>query len=127
VDVDQLKLSRAQKDRIKALLEERDKARRARDAALGRDDEAAAAGHARDVNEASRKLGEEHARAYMKENYPDFEIYSPTDASKPSRSGGFDQVWVKYGRSRSGKKVVVKVIVIEAKGGTSPLGTRKAG
>jgi hypothetical protein len=127
VPVEDLKLSKAEKKRMQELLDARDKARRARDAALGRGDEEAAAAKARDVNEASRQLGEAHADAYMEEHFPEFEKLYPGDAAKPSRAGDFDQVWIKYGKSKSGKKVVVQVIVIEAKGGTSPLGTRKAG
>ncbi|HEX9718828.1 MAG TPA: hypothetical protein VGA59_03785, partial [Ramlibacter sp.] len=127
VPVDDLKLSKADKQRMKDLLAKRDKARADRDKALGKGDEEAAAGHARDVNEASRQLGEEHAKAYMKEKYPDFEQLYPSDPTKPSRAGDFDQVWVKYGKNKRGKKVVVQVIVIEAKGGAGTLGTRKAG
>lgn len=127
VPVDDLNLSKADKERMKELLAKRDKARSERDKALGKGDEEAAAARARDVNEASRQLGEEHAKAYMKEKYPDFEQLYPSDPSKPSRSGDFDQVWVKYGKNKSGKKVVVQVVVIEAKGGSGRLTTRKAG
>lgn len=125
VSVDDLNLGKAEKKRMQDLQAKREKARSERDKALGRGDEEAAAGHARDVNEASRQLGEEHAKAYMKEKYPGFEQFYPTDPTKPSRAGDFDQVWVKYGTSKSGKKVVVQVVVIEAKGGSSTLGTRK--
>lgn len=127
VAVDDLKLAKADKQRIKDLLAERDKARAKRDKALGAGDEEAAAGHARQVNEASRRIGEEHARAFMEEKFPDFQQLYPNDPTKPSRAGDFDQVWVKYGKNKKGKKVVIQVIVIEAKGGSAKLGTRKAG
>lgn len=127
VAVDDLKLAKADKQRIKDLLAERDKARAKRDKALGAGDEEAAAGHARQVNEASRKIGEEHARAFMEEKFPDFQQLYPKDPAKPSRAGDFDQVWVKYGKNKKGKKVVIQVIVIEAKGGSARLGTRKTG
>lgn len=127
VPVADLKMGAAEKKRIQELLDARDAARRARDKALGKGDEEAAAQHAAKVNEASRQIGEEHSRAYMKEKYPDFEQMYPKDPTKPSRAGDFDQVWVKYGKNKSGKKVVIQVIVIEAKGGSARLGTRKAG
>lgn len=125
IAIDDLQLAEADKAKMKQLLEARDKARRARDVALARDDEETAALKARDVNEASRQLGEAHAKAFMEKEFPEFRQLYPSDPTKPSRSGDFDQIWVKYGKSASGKKIVVEVIVIEAKGGASPLGARK--
>jgi hypothetical protein len=121
LNVDDLNIGKKDKQRIKDLLAERDRARKARDKARDAGDEAKAAKIGAEVNEASRQLGEAHAEAYMREHYPGFELGYP-EPGKPSRSGDFDQVWVKFGDKA--KTVVLEVIVIEAKGGSSPLGTR---
>lgn len=122
LNVDDMKIGKQDKQRIKDLLAERDRARKARDAARDGGDEARAAKIGADVNEASRQIGEAHAEAYMRENHPGFELGYP-EPGKPSRSGDFDQVWIKYGDKA--RTVVVEVIVIEAKGGSSPLGARR--
>ncbi len=121
LNIDDLKLTKPEKKRIQALLDERDLARKARDKARDNGEEAKAAKIGAEVNEASRKIGEAHAEAYMREKYPGFELGYP-EPGKPSRSGDFDQVWVKFGDKA--KTVVIEVVVIEAKGGSSPLGSR---
>ena len=125
IDVTKLKIGKKDQEHIDGLLKERDKARKARDTARDAGDEVTAGQQGAKVNEASRQLGEAHAEAYMRENFPDFERTYPTDPDKPSRSGDFDQVWVKYAKGKGGTQVAVEVIIIEAKGGTSPLGARK--
>jgi hypothetical protein len=126
-DVADLKLSKADRERAQGLLDARDKARRARDKANAEGKTDKANEHAYAVNEATRQLGEEHARAYMSTNYPEYQRIYPKDPTKPSRAGDFDQVWVRYGKTPAGKRVAVDVIIVEAKGGTSPLGARKEG
>jgi hypothetical protein len=126
-DLADLKLSKAERERVQGLLDARDKARRARDKANAEGKTDKAGEHAYAVNEATRQLGEEHARAYMRTNYPEYQQVYPKDPTKPSRAGDFDQVWVRYGKTPAGKRVAVEVIIVEAKGGTSPLGARKEG
>ncbi|MFN9212478.1 MAG: hypothetical protein ACK6DI_16725, partial [Betaproteobacteria bacterium] len=124
IDVGDLKLGAAEKKKVDALLAERDKAIAARDKAndAGRVEEAGQWGTK--VNEASRQLGETHAEAYMRDKYPGFAREYPKDPTKPSRAGDFDQVWVRRTAGRGGK-IVVEVVIIEAKGGASRLGARK--
>jgi hypothetical protein len=124
IDIGDLKLSAADKKKIDALLAERDKAIAARDKAndAGRVEEAGQWGAK--VNEASRQLGETHAEAYMRDKYPGFAREYPKDPTKPSRAGDFDQVWVRR-KAGLGGKIVVEVVIIEAKGGASRLGARK--
>jgi hypothetical protein len=126
-DLADLKLSKADRERVQGLLDARDKARRARDKANAEGKVDKAGEHAYAVNEATRQLGEEHARAYMSSRDPPYKQLYPKDPTKPSRSGDFDQVWVRYGKTPAGKRVVMEVVIVEAKGGTSPLGTRKEG
>jgi hypothetical protein len=60
----------------------------------------------------------------MRDKYPGFAREYPKDPTKPSRAGDFDQVWVRRTAGRGGK-IVVEVVIIEAKGGASRLGARK--
>ncbi|PTA67263.1 hypothetical protein C8263_13190 [Deinococcus arcticus] len=71
------------------------------------------------IRDESRQLGELAGTSYIKSQYPESDpIYPPPGA--PSRSGDFDQVWrVKDANGQ------LKYIVIEAKGGSSPLGRRR--
>jgi hypothetical protein len=124
-----LALSEALEKERKLLLAERDAARVERDTHLKKvpPDEALAGKASYKVNEASRKLGEMHAEAYMGQHHPDYvKVYPPAGAG--SRSGDFDQVWQRTKTSATGEKeFVMEHIVIEAKGGSSPLGARQAG
>ena len=78
-----------------------------------------------EVIRASGKLGEEGAAAYVRAHYarpgsePELIYGGPNAASKP---GDFDQVWRVQGTGGWARYVVV-----EAKGGTSPLRTRMVG
>jgi hypothetical protein len=128
-DAERLNLSDKMTKERNALLAERDAARVERDAALKKvpPDETGAGKARYKVNEASRKLGELHAEAYMKANYPDYELVYPPPGSK-SRPGDFDQVWRKVKVLASGEKqYLLEHIVIEAKGGSSDLGSRMTG
>jgi hypothetical protein len=110
------------------LIAERDAARAERDANLKKipPDEVAAGKAGYKVNEASRQLGELHADAYMAQNHPEFKkVYPPAGAK--SRSGDFDQVWVREKGVPGQKDYIFEQIVIEAKGGASELGSRMAG
>jgi len=113
---------------IQQQLEARDVARAKRQKQLGKGDESGAAKTQAEINEASRQIGEAYAKVIMQrpENAGFTQVYPPSGAA--SRAGDFDQVWVKHHptrKGRDGKPKVVEVIVIEAKGGTSPLGARK--
>ncbi len=116
-------LSRSEQARIDALLHERDLARKRRDRANTSDDARHAAQW--DMNEASRQLGEESAAIWVRQRYPGTGQHAPTMVygGNVSRSGDFDQVW-KCSVLEGGKRKVVWVVV-EAKGGSSPLGNRK--
>jgi hypothetical protein len=74
-----------------------------------------------EVNERSRQIGDKGAVSYMKQKYPDavLEYGGPGSSSRP---GDFDQVWRVPGEGTDGGDLY---IVVEAKGGSSPLGTRK--
>ena len=74
-----------------------------------------------EINEQSRKLGEKGAVDYVTSKYPDAELLygGPTASSK---SGDFDQVWRVPKAGQDGKDLW---IVVEAKGGSSTLGTRQ--
>ena len=116
-------LSRSEQARIDALLHERDLARKRRDRANISDDARHAAQW--DMNEASRQLGEESAAIWVRQRYPGTGQHTPTMVygGNVSRTGDFDQVW-KCSVLEGGKRKVVWVVV-EAKGGSSPLGNRK--
>jgi osmotically-inducible protein OsmY len=74
-----------------------------------------------EVNERSRQIGEIGAQSYMQQKHPGAErVYGGSES--PSRSGDFDQVWRIPGKGQNGGDLYV---VIEAKGGGSPLGTRR--
>jgi hypothetical protein len=74
-----------------------------------------------EVNERSRQIGEIGAESYMQQKYPGAErVYGGSES--PSRSGDFDQVWRIPGKGKNGRDLY---IVIEAKGGGSPLGARR--
>ena len=69
------------------------------------------------VIQGSAKLGEKAAEAYMKSKGGK-RLYPPPDVKVedwPSRSGVFDQIWDVDG----------KLVIVEAKGGSSTLGSRK--
>ncbi|MBD2248036.1 DUF4157 domain-containing protein [Nostoc sp. FACHB-888] len=74
-----------------------------------------------EINEQSRKLGEKAGEDYVTSKYPDAELLygGPTASSK---SGDFDQVWRVPKAGQDGKDLW---IVVEAKGGSSTLGTRQ--
>ena len=101
--------------------------------------ELTAARHA--VNEASRLLGERAAEAYMLKTYGDspgvvkiYQVAEIGSADAPSRSGDFDQVWEVTNDASLPPQADASswtlyregttLILIEAKGGRSPLGTR---
>lgn len=75
------------------------------------------------VREQSRMIGEEAGKSYMASRFPDgvAELIYPKDGVSTSRSGDFDQVW--QVKDQNGN---TKIIVIEAKGGTSSLGRRRS-
>jgi hypothetical protein len=74
-----------------------------------------------EINEQSRKLGEKASESYVKSKYPEAElVYGGPNAN--SQSGDFDQVW-RVPAKNSGESDTW--IVIEAKGGSGSLGTRK--
>jgi hypothetical protein len=100
-DGEKLELSSSVKQERQKLLAERDAARAERDLKLKVGDEAAAGKARYKVNEASRKLGELHAEAYMAEKHPDFVKKYPPPGSK-SRSGDFDQVWQRVKKTPQG-------------------------
>jgi hypothetical protein len=72
------------------------------------------------VNEKSRQLGELAGENYIRAKYGDNAVLEWGGPGKASASGDFDQVWKV--KDANGKE---KYIVIEAKGGSSSLGTRK--
>ncbi len=72
-----------------------------------------------EMNEQSRQIGESAGLSYIKSRYPDADLIYPAPGAA-SRSGDFDQVW--RVKDESGK---VKYVVVEAKGGSSPLGRRQ--
>ncbi|WP_407571468.1 DUF4157 domain-containing protein [Deinococcus altitudinis] len=73
------------------------------------------------INDQSRIVGEHAGTAFVKGQYPEAElVYGGPDSS--SRSGDFDQIWKVKGEDGS-----PMYIVVEAKGGTSPLGDRIVG
>jgi hypothetical protein len=75
------------------------------------------------VNEQSRQMGETAAQSYIQSKYPDavLEYGGPSAASQ---AGDFDQVWRVPNQGPDGDDLWV---VVEAKGGTSPLGSRQVG
>jgi hypothetical protein len=81
-----------------------------------------------EINERSRQIGEIGAESYIRQRYPADKypgvkrVYGGPDST--SRSGDFDQVWRIPGQGKDGKDLY---IVIESKGGASPLGTRRVG
>jgi hypothetical protein len=73
------------------------------------------------VVEYSRQIGEKGAESYMQQKYPDAVLaYGGSGAT--SRSGDFDQVWKLPGKGADGGDLY---IVVEAKGGSGQLSTRK--
>ncbi len=76
-----------------------------------------------DINDASRQLGERASEHYVKTQYPTARQVYPTPGT-PSRAGDFDQVWRVPGGGPAGQDLWV---VVESKGGGSPLGTREIG
>ncbi|MGY2896261.1 eCIS core domain-containing protein [Deinococcus sp. UYEF24] len=72
------------------------------------------------INDQSRIIGEHAGTTFVKGQYPEAELlYGGPESS--SRSGDFDQVWKV--KAEDGSPMY---IVVEAKGGTSPLGDRVA-
>ncbi len=110
----------AERQRIDDLLSERDAARASRDAAPDRDTRNL---QQYSMNEASRELGEHAAGMWVRRTYPGppapTMLYPTAGGSRP---GDFDQIW--SCRDSDGRLVV---IVVEAKGGRSPLGSRMVG
>ena len=79
------------------------------------------AGHRHSVVEQSELLGQRMAEEWMAANHPGaMQVYGGAGAG--SRSGDFDQVWLVPGAGPSGRDLI---IVVEAKGGSSQLGTRE--
>jgi len=75
------------------------------------------------VQEASRQLGEMHAEAFVQQRYPGSKrIYPPGEGS---RSGDFDQVWEQRIPGKTEGEWIFVYIVVEAKGGSSALGSRR--
>ena len=112
------------------LFAKREAARARRDVLQGKEkagtitdaEKAELTGKRAEVNDSSRQLGERAGDAFMARDFPGAEkVYPPSGA--PSRSGDFDQVW-KAKDPQTGADVWV---VVEAKGGSSGLGTRGTG
>jgi hypothetical protein len=74
-----------------------------------------------ELNEQSRQIGERGAVHYIQQKYPNA-VPEYGGPNAVSRSGDFDQVWKVPGKGADGGDLYV---VVEAKGGSSPLGTRK--
>jgi hypothetical protein len=72
------------------------------------------------VNERSRQLGKLAGESFIKSKYGDKAVLKWPPAGKGSTAGDFDQVWAV--KQADGTE---KYIVVEAKGGSSSLGTRK--
>jgi hypothetical protein len=73
-----------------------------------------------EVNEKSRQLGELAGESHIRAKYGDNAVLKWPPVGKGSTSGDFDQVW--QVKDANG---VEKYVVVEAKGGSSSLGTRK--
>ena len=119
-------LSYSDQRKIDDLLEARDVARGERNAAAsGNPPDTAARNQAQyRMNEASRQLGEHAASLWVGRRYPGPPrpaLLYPTGGG--SRSGDFDQVW-RCTITEGGQQRTV-YIVVEAKGGSSPLGSRR--
>ena len=99
---------------MKALSLEREYYRRKRDAEADKTSEAYKTNQYK-VNQASQKLGEAAAEAYVLNRDPAAQKLYPQPGDQTA-AGVFDQVW----QLSDGK-----VIVIEAKGGSSPTGSRE--
>jgi hypothetical protein len=74
-----------------------------------------------ELNAQSRQIGERGAVNYIQQKYPNA-VPEYGGPNAVSRSGDFDQVWRVPGKGADGGDLY---IVVEAKGGSSPLGTRK--
>ena len=112
--LEQNQLTPAQQAQMKALSLEREYYRRKRDAEADNTSEAYKTNQYR-VTQASQKLGEAAAEAYVLNRDPAAQKLYPQPGDQTA-AGVFDQVW----RLSDGK-----LIVIEAKGGSSPTGTRE--
>ena len=75
----------------------------------------------REINEASRQLGEEAADAFVRSEFPNARRVYPRSGA-PSRAGDFDLVYEV--RNADGSNTF---LVVEAKGGSSSLGYRQVG
>ncbi|GGR49589.1 hypothetical protein GCM10008959_08600 [Deinococcus seoulensis] len=71
------------------------------------------------IREESRQIGELAGINYVRSRYPESALIYPP-AGAPSRSGDFDQIWKVRGEDGQ-----IRYVVVEAKGGTSPLGRRR--
>jgi hypothetical protein len=124
-----LDLEPAQASRRDELLKQRDAARQRRrdlEKKVPPDETALAAAHY-GVVEASRQLGELHAEAWVRTSKyaKGAEKIERIYGGEASRSGDFDQVWAIW-RKGAQDEWVVQLVVIEAKGGSSGLGARRA-
>ncbi len=124
-----LSLDQATRTRRDQLLAARDAARAEREAAHARipPDEVAAAAAQYRVIQASRQIGELHGAAVVRARYPDAtidRIYPLVDGSRP---GDFDLIFELRRPGAQPNEWVIELVVIEAKGGSSPLGSRMAG
>ena len=120
-----LPLDDGTRDKWDTLIKNRDKARTDRDALLKlvEPDEDALANALRQVNESSRQLGELGGDHFVRNQYPGAVPKYPPPGTSGSRSGDFDQVfeWLNPTTKQT------EYIVVEAKGGSSRLGSRMVG
>jgi len=107
-------LSNAQRQRLDDLNGDRNTARTDRDAHEKGTDEYNEANHR--VIQQSHQLGEEAAEMYM-ESLGGNRIFPDGDVGGTPRSGEFDQIW----------EVDGQIYIVEAKGGSSGLGSRSIG
>jgi hypothetical protein len=110
---------------VDKLLAQRDAARKRRDDAAAKipPDTEVRNRAQYDMNEASRLIGERSAAVWARRKYPGPPAPEPVYGGAGSRPGDFDQVW-KCTEVVGGKPRTVWVVV-EAKGGSSSLGSKR--
>lgn len=124
IEVDQP--TRARADEIRAKREAALKRRRAAEETAGPTAEADRAAAQYDVISASREYGELWGEAWVRSKYGAGNV-DPVYQNPVSRSGDFDMVFKIRRPGGAPNEWVIEYIVIEAKGGSSPLGSRMAG